>query len=89
MLAGRPVFSQQNQLELLEAIIYQEPPELLRINPAAPPSLCRLAERMLAKRPLDRPENSAETGLFLRAIGRGVAGFSDPVFVRPPREERT
>ena len=87
LLAGRPAFPQQNQLELLEAIIYKEPPELLHINPGAPAALCNMATRMLSKRPLDRPESATEAALLLRAIGRGVAGFSEPLFVRPPRAE--
>jgi serine/threonine protein kinase len=89
LLAGRPVFPHQNQLELLEAIIYQPIPELLQINPGAPAALVRLAERLLQKRPEQRPENAAEVSIFLRAIGRGVAGFSEPLFVRPQREERS
>src|SRR5205085_115960 len=88
LLAGRPAFAHANQFELLQAIIYQPPPDLTRINPGAPGALCRLAERMIAKRPEDRPENAAEVALLLRAIGRGVAGISEPLLVRPPREER-
>ena len=84
LLAGRPVFPQQNQLELLEAIIYKEPPELTRINPGAPAALCNLTARLLAKKMMDRPESAAEVALLLRFIGRGVAGFSEPLFVRQP-----
>ena len=86
LLAGRPPFTQQNQLELLEAIVYKEPPDLMRINPGAPAALVSLTWRLLAKRPEDRPHNAAEVGLLLRAIGRGVAGFSEPLFVRPAEE---
>ncbi len=88
LLAGRPPFTHGNPYELLEAIVNREPPDLLRINPGAPPPLVRLAERLLSKRPLDRPESAAEVSVLLRAVGRGVAGFSQPVFVRPPREDR-
>ena len=89
MLAGRPIFTQQNQFHLLEAIIYQPPPELRRINPGAPAALSGLAERMVAKNPEQRPQNAAEASLMLRAIGRGVAGFSEPQLVRHRAEERT
>ncbi len=88
MLAGRPPFTHANQIDLLEAIVSQEPPNLLRINPGAPVPLVRLAERMLRKRPHDRPEHAAEASVLFRAMGRGVAGFSEPSLVRPPREER-
>lgn len=88
LLAGRPPFPHRNQLELLEAIIYQEPPEIARINPGAPAALCRLAERLLQKRTEDRPQNAAEVALLLRVIGRGVWGFSEPLLVPRPDEER-
>jgi eukaryotic-like serine/threonine-protein kinase len=87
LLAGRPAFAHSNQYQLLEAIVSRDPPDLLRINPGAPPPLVGLAARMLAKRPLDRPENAAEASVLLRAVGRGFAGFSLPSLVRPPRAE--
>jgi len=88
LIAGRPPFPHRNQLELLEAIIYQDPPSVTRINPRAPAALCRLAERLIQKHPGDRPENAAEVALLLRVIGRGVWGFSDPLLVPRPREDR-
>src|SRR3954470_20507908 len=87
LLAGHPPFTHANQFQLLEAIVSREPPALLRINPGAPPPLVGLAERLLRKRPEDRYEHATEVSLLLRAVGRGVAAFSEPVFVRPPREE--
>jgi len=86
LIAGRPPFTQANQLELLQAIVHGEPPELTRINPGAPEALAGLTRRLLAKRPEDRPEHASEVSVLLRAIGRGFAGFSEPLFVRPPRE---
>jgi serine/threonine protein kinase len=88
LLAGRPPFMHANQYQLLEAIVSREPPDLLRINPGAPVTLVRLTERLLRKRPEDRPEHAAEASVLFRAVGRGLAGFSEPWFVRPPREER-
>src|SRR5262249_44959642 len=56
LIAGRPPFMHANQLELLEAIVRSEPPELTRINPGAPEALAGLTRRLLSKRPEDRPE---------------------------------
>jgi serine/threonine protein kinase len=89
LLVGRAPFTHRNQLELLEAIVYQEPPEIARINPGAPAALARLAERLLQKRTEDRPQNAAEVALLLRVIGRGVWGFSEPLLVPRLAEERT
>src|SRR5207253_6144827 len=86
LLAGRPPFSHSNQYELLEAIVNREPPEIARINPGAPPALCGLASRLLRKNPLDRPEHAAEVSVLLRMIGRGYAGFSEPLFIRRPAQ---
>ena len=87
LLAGRPAYAQRNQLELLEAIVYREPPEIARINPGAPAALARLVERLLQKRPDDRPQHAAEVAVLLRVIGRGVWGFSEPALVPRPAEE--
>jgi serine/threonine protein kinase len=86
LIAGRPPFMHANQLQLLEAIAGSEPPELTRINPGAPEALAGLTRRLLSKRAEDRPEHASEVSLLLRAIGRGFYGFSEPLFVRPPRE---
>jgi len=88
LLAGRPAFPQRNQLELLEAIVSRDAPEISRINPGAPAALCSLAHRLLMKRPEDRPQNAAEVAVLLRVIGRGVWGFSEPLLVPRPAEER-
>jgi serine/threonine protein kinase len=78
LLAGRPPFTHLNQLDLLEAIVGKAPPPLSRINPGAPAALCALVERMLSKSRTDRPGNAGEVALMLRAVGRGVLGFSEP-----------
>lgn len=88
LLAGRPPFPHQNQLELLQAIVEKEPPELARINPGAPVALCALAHRLLAKRPEDRPENASEVGMLLRAVGRSLAQGPARFALWPAAEHR-
>ena len=75
LLSGRPAFPQQNTWDLIEAVVSRAPAPVRRINPGAPAVLCALTERMLAKRPEDRPENAAEVALMLRAVGRGLFGW--------------
>ena len=73
LLAGRSPFPQQNQLEMLDAVVSKAPPQVLQINPAAPRALASLAERLLAKRPEDRPGDAGEVAMMLRAVGRNLA----------------
>jgi serine/threonine protein kinase len=73
LVAGRPPFPQQNQMALLEAVIGGTPPPVHQINPSAPATLAGLAERLLAKRPADRPSDAGEVALMLRAVARGIA----------------
>jgi len=72
LLAGRPPFGQQNQLELLEAVVGKVPMPVSQVNPGAPRALCALCERLLAKRPEDRPEDAAEAASVLRAVGMSL-----------------
>jgi serine/threonine protein kinase len=87
LVAGRPPFPHRNQLQLLEAILYEEPPHVSTINPGAPSPLCNLAERLLRKDRTRRPESAAEVGMVMRAVGRGVWGFSTPMMVPKLSEE--
>ncbi len=73
LLAGRPPFPQQDQLEMLDAVVSKDPPKVLLINPAAPSALASLAEQLLAKRPEDRPGDAGEVAMMLRAVERNLA----------------
>ena len=66
--------TEQNQLELLEAILERRPTSVSRINPGAPRPLCALTDRLLAKRPEDRPRDAAEVASVLRGVGSSLAG---------------
>jgi len=72
LVAGRPPFPQQNQFELLQAVVSATPPPPLQINPGAPEPLCKLAQRLLEKRPGDRPSDAGEVAAMLRAVARGL-----------------
>src|SRR5207237_1133796 len=46
-------------------------PSTILVTPA-PRALCALCERLLAKRPEDRPEDAAEAASVLRAVGMSL-----------------
>jgi serine/threonine protein kinase len=73
LLAGRPPFTQEGQMQLLQAVVVQPPPPIAQINPGAPRTLGTLAQQLLAKAPGDRPADASEVALLLRAVGKNVA----------------
>ena len=77
LLAARPPFTEQNQLELLEAVVGRRPTSVSEINPGAPRLLCVLCDRLLAKRPEDRPRNASEIASILRTVGTALLSRSD------------
>jgi len=70
LLAGRPPFPQEGQLQLMEAVMGEMPTDIPTINPGAPHGLCALAHRLLSKVPRTRPGSAREIAAVLRAIGR-------------------
>ena len=56
MLAGRPPFTGETPLSVAMLHIKGEPAPLSQECPTAPPALCRIVHRMLAKSPADRYE---------------------------------
>jgi serine/threonine protein kinase len=69
LLAGRPPFPQDGQLQLMEAVMGEMPTDIPTINPGAPMALCALAHRMLSKAPRTRPGDAREVAAVLRAVG--------------------
>lgn len=75
MLTGRPPFND----EVLSAVIIKhamvEAPRIEEFAPDIPPALAAVVNRLLSKKPEDRPENAAATKTLLEA---GVAGETSP-----------
>ena len=60
LLCGRTPFSARRAPELWDQIIGRPPPDLFALNPGADPRLVRLALRLLAKDPRERPQSAGE-----------------------------
>jgi serine/threonine protein kinase len=73
LLAGRPAFPHDGQLQLAEAVAGEMPTSIPVINPGAPIALCSLAHRLLAKTPKNRPKDAVEVAQVLRAVGYRLA----------------
>ncbi|MGE0709210.1 MAG: WD40 repeat domain-containing serine/threonine protein kinase [Planctomycetota bacterium] len=54
LLAGRPPFEGETPMNILTAVLRDDPPPLSRFAPTAPPDLCAVLEKAMAKAPADR-----------------------------------
>jgi serine/threonine-protein kinase len=69
MLAGRRAFPRRETLrETLHAIAAEDPPLLSELNPHLSPSLEKLVERCLEKRPEDRFQSTRDLAFALEAL---------------------
>jgi serine/threonine-protein kinase len=68
MIAGRPPFIDSRVRDVLEAHNSRQPPALSSLAPEVPVWLARLAARMLAKDPRQRPRSMDELSLDLSAV---------------------
>jgi WD40 repeat protein len=70
MATGRGPFQGTDAVSLLLRVAVDVPPSPASLNPKLPASLAELIERLLAKRPADRPTSAHEVAEMLRAIER-------------------
>ena len=68
MLVGHPPFSQGTAAQKLLQHQGDRPPELLALRPDIPEAVDKLVQRMLAKRPEDRPSSPVELVAALAAL---------------------
>jgi hypothetical protein len=84
MLAGRLPFNGNSILELLTALVVEEPPPLRQLRPELSRELAHLVQRLLAKKPSQRPASAEEVAAFLeRALQRANATDVVPALARP------
>jgi serine/threonine protein kinase/ABC-type branched-subunit amino acid transport system substrate-binding protein len=76
MATGAKPFSGTNTMAILMSVAMKAPLPPHELNPDLPPSLCDLIMRLLAKKPLDRPESAQQVAMALQAIADelGISG---------------
>src|SRR5262249_21672809 len=77
LCTGRPPFDGPTVMAVLTALALDAVAPVRSLNPAVPPALAELIERLLAKRPEDRPQSAQEVVQALRAIERSPDGEVD------------
>lgn len=75
LLAGKPPFEGPSAVEVMHAIVHQEPAELPETVPAG---LRRIVRRCLEKQPLQRFQSARDLAFALRALSGPVAAPSAP-----------
>jgi hypothetical protein len=94
MCTGRPAFRAPTTAAVLRRVSDETPRPIREVNPDIPEPLCRVIERLQAKKPADRPASAREVaGLLaglLAELNRGQSGEPSgaPVLQRPPQLPR-
>ncbi len=68
MLTGRRAFKGDSQVETMNAILKEDPPEFSEINPALPSSLDRVIRRCIEKQPSERFRSAHDLAIALDAL---------------------
>jgi hypothetical protein len=80
MLAGRQAFAAPSAIETMNAILKEDPPDLVRASGTVPPGLDRLVRRCLEKSPDQRFQSARDLAFGLEAL----ASDSDARMVTSP-----
>jgi Tol biopolymer transport system component len=85
MLSGRRAFAGPSAVETMNAILKDDPPEIMRTNAALPPALDRIVRRCLEKHPDERFQSARDLGFALEAL----SGSQTSVHASAPPPRRT
>jgi hypothetical protein len=94
MCTGRPAFRAPTTVAVLRRVCDDTPRPIREVNPEVPEPLCRLIERLQAKKPADRPASAREVADLLAGLlaelnsGRSGEPSRAPVLQRPPQLPR-
>ena len=68
MLTGNRAFTGESGADTMHAILKQDPPSLLEVNPALPPAVDRIVRHCLEKRPEQRFHSAHDVAFALEAL---------------------
>jgi hypothetical protein len=73
MLSGRRTFGGESAIEVMNAILKEEPPELGETNAMISPALDKIVRRCLEKKPERRFQTASDLGFALEALSLSVS----------------
>jgi tRNA A-37 threonylcarbamoyl transferase component Bud32 len=93
LCTGRPAFRAATTLGVIKRVSEETPRPIREVNPDIPESLCRVIERLQAKKPADRPASAKEVADLLARLlaslqGQGSAVLSADAVI-PAASRRT
>jgi serine/threonine protein kinase len=68
LCTGRPAFRAPTAVAVLRRVCRETPRPIREVNPDVPEALCRLIERLHAKKPADRPASAKEVAELLAGL---------------------
>ncbi len=68
LCTGRPAFRAETTLSVIKRVCEQTPRPIREANPEIPESVCRVIERLHAKKPAERPASAAEVADLLAGL---------------------
>ncbi|HWQ36715.1 MAG TPA: protein kinase [Blastocatellia bacterium] len=83
MLSGQRPFAGESQVEVMNAILKSEPPDLSEAKAKIGPALDRIVRRCLEKKPERRFQTASDLGFALESLS-GVSGASQPEAASAP-----
>jgi eukaryotic-like serine/threonine-protein kinase len=72
MLTGRRAFKGDSQVETMNAILKEDPPEFSEVNPGLPSSFDRIIRRCIEKQPAERFHSAHDLAISLEALSGGA-----------------
>ncbi len=84
MLTGRPAFHRSSPVETMNAVLHEEPPDALTLNPSLSLAAAAVVRRCLEKNPEERFQSARDLAFQLRQLQQGTTGVHAP----PPRRAR-
>ncbi|MDQ3686741.1 MAG: protein kinase [Acidobacteriota bacterium] len=88
MLSGKRTFSGESAIEVMNAILKDEPPELSETNAKISPALDRIVRRCLEKKPERRFQSASDLGFALEALSTPSGSRLETVVALPAMTER-
>src|SRR5207237_3845216 len=85
MLSGRTPFSGESAVEIMNAILKEDPPELTESNRNIPPVLASIVRRCLEKKTEQRFQSASDLAFALETSSSTVSvrGLRPPLQIRP------